>query len=55
MEKKYATNSGQTKSSSLETIIVETINVHIDQAFDYIPPINLMHIFRGNNMGKINI
>lgn len=31
-----------------ETKIVMTINAQIDKAFNYIAPINLMHIFRGN-------
>jgi hypothetical protein len=39
-------NKGFIKSP--ETKIVITINVQIDKAFNYIAPINLMHIFRGN-------
>ena len=31
-----------------ETKIVRTVNAQIDKAFNYIAPINLMHIFRGN-------
>jgi len=31
-----------------EIIVVVTIDSNIDQAFNYIAPINLMHIFRGN-------
>lgn len=33
---------------SPETKFVITINAQIDKAFNYIAPINLMHIFRGN-------
>jgi len=33
-----------------ETTLVVTIGSPIDQAFNYIVPINLMHIFRGNAM-----
>ena len=33
-----------------EVTKVVTIDAKIDQAFDYIAPINLMHIFRGNTL-----
>lgn len=33
-----------------ETTVVMTINAQIDKAFNYIAPINLMHILRGNAM-----
>jgi len=33
-----------------EITVVATIKSEIDQAFNYIAPINLMHIFRGNAM-----
>lgn len=33
-----------------ETTIVMTVNSQIDRAFNYIAPINLMHIFRGSAM-----
>lgn len=39
------TNSSK---KSTEITIVMIINAQIDQAFNYIAPINLMHIFRGN-------
>jgi len=42
------TNTDQKKFP--ETKVVATIEVQIDKAFDYIAPINLMHIFRGNAM-----
>jgi hypothetical protein len=37
-------------SKSPEVTLVVTINSPIDIAFNYIAPINLMHIFRGNAM-----
>lgn len=33
-----------------ETKVVTIVNAPIDQAFSYIPPVNLMHIFRGTAM-----
>lgn len=33
-----------------EITVVVTVNTQIDTVFNYIPPINLMHIFRGNTM-----
>src|SRR3982751_4706861 len=33
-----------------EIMVAVTIDSNIDQAFAYIAPINLMHIFRGNAM-----
>lgn len=46
------TTSKQTKSfkKNPEVTIVMTINSQIDRAFNYIAPINVMHIFRGNAM-----
>src|SRR4051794_19158357 len=41
-------NTNQGFNKSPETKIVMTINAQIDNAFNYIAPINLMHIFRGN-------
>lgn len=41
-------NTNQDFKKSPETKIVITINAHVDKAFNYIAPINLMHIFRGN-------
>lgn len=43
----YNTN---VRNTNPEIIVETTINSKIDRAFDYIPPINLMHIFRGNAM-----
>lgn len=43
-------NTNQGFKNSPETKIVKTINTPIDKAFNYIAPINLMHIFRGNAM-----
>src|SRR5438309_1952849 len=43
-------NTNQGFKKSPETKIVITINAQIDKAFNYIAPINLMHIFRGNAM-----
>src|SRR6478735_12572693 len=40
--------TGHSSFKSPETKIVITINTQIDKAFNYIAPINLMHIFRGN-------
>lgn len=42
------TTSKETRNP--ETIVVMTINSPIEIAFDYIAPINLMHILRGNAM-----
>ena len=36
------------KTNSPEVSIVMTINSQIDRAFNYIAPINVMHMFRGN-------
>lgn len=36
------------KTKSPEVTIVMTVNSQIDKAFNYIAPINVMHIFRGN-------
>jgi hypothetical protein len=41
------TNSSQ---KSTEITIIMIINAQINQAFNYIAPINLMHIFRGSAM-----
>ena len=43
-------NTNQGSGNSPETKIAITINAQIDKAFNYIAPINLMHIFRGNAM-----
>jgi len=43
-------NTNQGSRNSPETKIAITINAQIDKAFNYIAPINLMHIFRGNAM-----
>jgi hypothetical protein len=43
-------NTNQGSKNSPETKIIITINAQIDKAFNYIAPINLMHIFRGNAM-----
>jgi hypothetical protein len=43
-------NTNQGFKKYPETKIVITINARIDKAFNYIAPINLMHIFRGNAM-----
>ena len=43
-------NTNQGSTNYPEVKIVEIINEHIDKAFNYIPPVNLMHIFRGNAM-----
>jgi hypothetical protein len=39
-----------TTPKNAEITVAMTINSAIDQAFKYIAPINLMHIFRGNAM-----
>jgi len=46
------TTSKETKSfkRSPEVTIVMTVNSQIDRAFNYIAPINVMHIFRGNKV-----
>jgi hypothetical protein len=41
-------NTNQGSNNYPEVKIVATVNVNIDKAFGYIPPVNLMHIFRGN-------
>jgi hypothetical protein len=43
-------NINQGANNYSEVKVVATVNVQIDKAFNYIPPINLMHIFRGNAM-----
>jgi len=43
-------NTNQRSNNFPETKITITINAQIDKAFNYIAPINLMHIFRGNAM-----
>lgn len=43
-------NTNQGLQNFPEIKIVITINAQIDKAFNYIAPINLMHIFRGNAM-----
>jgi hypothetical protein len=47
-----ATGNNTTKGAGNfpEIIIVMNVNAPIDTAFNYIAPINLMHIFRGNAM-----
>ncbi len=46
------TTSKETKGfkKSPEVTIVNTVNSQIDIAFNYIAPINVMHIFRGNSI-----
>ncbi|VXC05208.1 conserved hypothetical protein [Flavobacterium sp. 9AF] len=46
------TKNGETKgfNNSPEVTLVTTINSQIDRAFNYIAPINIMHIFRGNKI-----
>lgn len=39
-----------TTQKNPEILVAVTIDSAIDQAFNYIAPINLMHIFRGNTM-----
>jgi hypothetical protein len=43
-------NTHKDSNRSPETKIIITINAQINRAFNYIAPINLMHIFRGNAM-----
>ncbi|SFE84459.1 SRPBCC family protein [Spirosoma endophyticum] len=45
---KTQTNLGQGNRRNPETTITMIVKAPIDQAFHYIAPINLMHIFRGN-------
>ncbi|GGB72808.1 hypothetical protein GCM10007424_10960 [Flavobacterium suaedae] len=45
---KTTENSTNARNTNPEIIVETTINSKIYRAFDYIPPINLMHIFRGN-------
>ncbi len=47
---KTTENSTNVRNTNPEIIVETTINSKIERAFDYIPPINLMHIFRGNAM-----
>jgi len=43
-------NTNMASGNFAETTIMMTVNSQIDTAFNYIAPINLMHIFRGNAM-----
>ncbi|VVV02429.1 MULTISPECIES: SRPBCC family protein [Mesonia] len=47
---KTTKNNKKVSNKNPEITVVTIINSKIDSAFDYIPPINLMHIFRGNAM-----
>lgn len=40
--------TAQSSKKYPETIVIMTVNSQIDRAFNYIAPINLMHIFRGS-------
>ena len=43
-------NTNQGSKKYPETKVVITVNAEINKAFNYIAPVNLMHIFRGNAM-----
>jgi hypothetical protein len=47
---KTANNEMKSFKKSPEVTIVTTVDSQIDNAFNYIAPINVMHIFRGNKV-----